>query len=100
MNFNSQRAKYIVSDYVAALVSWFLFYSFRKFFIESEKFGYPIPIEFGQSFFLGILFIPLLWVLLYYITGYYKEVYRKSRLLELGYTVISTLSGVIIIFFF
>lgn len=100
MNPNLQRIKYILSDYIAGTASWFLFYSYRKVIIEPAKFGHSIPYEFGKTFLLGLVIIPLFWVLLYFILGYYKEVYRKSRLAEFGNTFFSVLFGTVLVFFF
>src|SRR4029077_14905281 len=50
-------------------------------------------------FFVGISIIPLGWLLFYYLIGTYKNVYRKSRLLELYHTLLSTIIGVIALFF-
>ena len=100
MNNTLQRTKYILSDYIAAIASWVLFYSYRKAFVEPAKFGYPVPFELGETFLLGLIIIPLLWILLYLFLGYYKEVFRKSRLSELGNTFFSVLLGVVLIFFF
>jgi exopolysaccharide biosynthesis polyprenyl glycosylphosphotransferase len=99
MNRRKQLLKYIISDFLAAGSSWTLFYIFRKVFIETNKFGYPVPIEFNTSFFIGLASLPLLWLLFYYATGYYKDVYRKSRLSELGQTISTTFIGVLLIFF-
>ncbi len=100
MNRKRQLAKYLSSDVLAAMASWTLFFIFRKVYIESKKFGYPIPIEFDQAYFLGLIFLPLLWLLLYYASGYYKDVFRKSRLSELSQTIGTTVLGVLLIFFF
>lgn len=100
MNYTKQRAKYLISDYVTAIISWFLFFSYRKIFVEPAKFGYEVPLEYGKAFLLGLIIVPLFWLLLYFVAGYYKEVFRKSRLLEFGSTIFSSLIGVIIIFFF
>lgn len=99
MNYRKQLAKYILTDFLSAGASWTLFFIFRKVYIEPKKFGYPIPIEFNDSYFLGLAILPLLWLLLYYASGYYKDVYRKSRLSELGQTIGSTFIGVLLIFF-
>ena len=99
MNRKLQVIKYLFFDILAAGTTWFLFYIFRKIYIESVKFGYKIPVEFGLKFYLGLLFIPVFWIILYYSTGYYKKIYRKSRLKELGQTLFITIIGVIIIFF-
>ena len=99
MNRTKQLAKYLISDFLAAGASWTLFFIFRKVYIETKKFGYTIPVEFDSSYFIGLVSLPLFWILLYYITGYYKELFRKSRLSELGQTIGTTFTGVLLIFF-
>lgn len=99
MNRKFQLTKYIVSDLIAASLAWGFFYVYRKMYIEPLKFGYSIPIEFGTKFYMGLLLIPVFWLLLYYASGYYKEVFRKSRLTELWFTIRITFVGVMILFF-
>jgi exopolysaccharide biosynthesis polyprenyl glycosylphosphotransferase len=99
MNRTKQLAKYLISDFLSAGASWTLFFVFRKVYIETKKFGYTIPVEFDSSYFIGLACLPLLWVLFYYLSGYYKELYRKSRLSELGQTLTTTFIGVLLIFF-
>jgi exopolysaccharide biosynthesis polyprenyl glycosylphosphotransferase len=99
MNKTLHTLKYIFFDLISAIISWTAFYSYRKIYIEPQKFGYEIPIEFTSRFYIGIIVIPLFWIFLYYITGYYKDIYRKSRLKELGQTIFTTFVGVVIIFF-
>lgn len=99
MNKKIHTAKYIVFDILSSATAWSLFYIFRKIKIESSKFGYTIPVEFGIRFYLGLFLIPLFWVLIYYSTGYYKDTYRKSRLKELWQTFSTSIVGVTIIFF-
>ncbi len=99
MNQKKQLLKYLFSDLISAGASWTLFFIFRKIFIESKKFGYRVPVEFDHAFFLGLALLPLAWLLFYFVTGYYKEVFRKSRLSELGQTIGTTFIGVLIIFF-
>lgn len=79
--------------------AWSLFFIYRKVFIETEKYGYKIPVHLDQRYYLGLISIPIFWLLVYYITGYYKDIYRKSRLKELGQTFFTALTGVTIIFF-
>lgn len=98
MDRRKQFIRYLLFDYLSAALAWGLFFTYRKVFIESLKFGH-IPIEFGLKFYLGIVLIPLCWLVLYYASGYYREVIRKSRLAELWFTIRITLLGVIIIFF-
>jgi exopolysaccharide biosynthesis polyprenyl glycosylphosphotransferase len=99
MNRKLQLFKYILSDLISASVAWGCFYIYRKLYIEPLKFGYQIPVEFGTRFYLGLVLIPLFWIILYYASGYYREVYRKSRLAELWFTLRITFIGVLILFF-
>jgi len=99
MNKKKQALKYIISDYVSASIAWFLFNLFRKEYIESVKFGYEIKPEFDIVFFSVIFTIPLFWLLNYAAFGYYRNVYKKSRLQELWQTIITSFIGVIFIFF-
>ena len=54
---------------------------------------------FDEKFFWVLLFIPLFWILIYYLTGVYKNIYRKSRLKEVGQTLLISIIGVLVIFF-
>lgn len=99
MNNKHQVSLYLIFDFLAAASAWSLFNIYRKIFVESVKYGHKIPIHLDEKFFLGLIIIPCFWLLLYYITGDYRNVYRKSRLKEFGKTLLITLIGVIIIFF-
>ena len=99
MHKNLQVLRYLVFDIIAAIVSWTLFYIYRKIYIEPIKFGYDIPVEFDSKFYLALIFIPAFWITIYYISGQYTNVYRKSRLLELGRTILTCIVGVTVIFF-
>lgn len=99
MNKKRQVAKYLTLDFLAAALSWTLFFIYRKVVIESQTFGIDIPVEFSQRFFLGLIIIPSFWILLYFVTGFYNSIYRRSRLIELGQTFLTSLTGVVIIFF-
>ncbi|MBN1413953.1 MAG: sugar transferase [Bacteroidales bacterium] len=94
-----QLAKYVFSDWLAAAMSWSLFYFFRKVYIEPLKFGHPIEMELDIQYFLGLSFVPFFWLFLYYVSGYYRDVFRKSRLSEFWQTIGNTFLGVIFLFF-
>lgn len=98
MNKNRFGWLFAISDYLAAAVAWFLFYVYRKKYLEPALFG-DIPIEFNRHFYLGIILIPLFWVLLYYLIGSYRRVYKRSRIRDLGNTLSVTLVGTLAIFF-
>lgn len=99
MNRKLQRLKYLLFDFSAAALSWCLFYIFRKTYIEPKKFGHPVEIQFDNTFYTGLILIPLFWIAIYALTGIYKDPYRKSRLKELGQTLLTSLIGTIVIFF-
>jgi exopolysaccharide biosynthesis polyprenyl glycosylphosphotransferase len=99
MNYKLQVLKYILFDYISAATTWILFFIFRKIYIESEKFGMDMLIVPNKGFNIGLLLIPLFWLLLYYLSGYYKDVFRKSRLKDIGQTFFQSLIGVIFLFF-
>src|SRR6185369_11757299 len=98
MNKRIQTLKYILADWAAASVAWGLFYIYRKTIIESSLYVHKV-FQFDQKFFLGVLIIPFFWTLIYTLLGTYKNVYRKSRLRELGQTLYISVIGVLIIFF-
>ena len=99
MNKSGQVAKYLIFDFLAAAISWTLFFIFRKAVIEPLRFGMDVPIELTSRFYLGLLIIPIVWVTFYYVTGFYKNIFRRSRLLELWQTLSTALVGVVVIFF-
>ena len=99
MNRRLQTIKYLIVDYLSAALAWGLFFAFRKIYIEPQKFGAPIELDFNDRFFYALFIIPLFWILLYYAAGDYQDIYRKSRLKELGQTLFISLFGVILLFF-
>ena len=99
MNKRLQVLKYVLADFLTAAIAWSVFYVFRKVYIEPVKFGMAVPVTFDSKFYWGLLLIPLFWLLFYYLTGTYRNIYRKSRLKEVGQTFLYSMIGVIIIFF-
>jgi len=97
-NRKKQAFKYIITDYVAALLSWSFLFLFRKLIISQPDVDI-VEILHEVSFVKGIIIIPLFWLLFYYISGEYNAPFRRSRLHELGRTVFVTTLGVVLIFF-
>ncbi|HQO50191.1 MAG TPA: hypothetical protein PK939_07170, partial [Bacteroidales bacterium] len=88
MNKYLQVTKYVMLDWIAATLSWFLFYIFRKQ-AEDPGFYNKFDIIFDDpNFWAGLIFIPVGWILLYGIVGTYRKIYRKARLKELGQTLV------------
>jgi exopolysaccharide biosynthesis polyprenyl glycosylphosphotransferase len=90
---------HLFSDFISAGAAWTIFYLFRKKIIESQKFGYEMPIYLDDNFFLALFLIPLFWLTIYIVSGYYKEILRKSRLNEIIITIGQSLFGVTVLFF-
>lgn len=91
--------RYVFTDYFAGLISWALFYAYRKIYIESPMFGIRVPIEPDSKFIMSLIFIPAAWLVLHYASGYYFGNPHKARLAEFFRTLITTLIGVVVIFF-
>jgi exopolysaccharide biosynthesis polyprenyl glycosylphosphotransferase len=90
----------VLLDYIAASMAWFGFFLYRKVFIDIEKLsGYEIPVSADQNLFIGLLYVPFYWLLLYYLAGNYADVWRRSRLkiITHSFTLISI--GVLVLFF-
>ncbi|MDD5506978.1 MAG: sugar transferase [Bacteroidales bacterium] len=94
-----QVAKYVIADFISAVLAWSLFFIYRKYSVHPGIFKEPDLIFSDPNFYLGIVIIPSFWLILYILSGAYKDVYRKSRLRELGQTLLVTLFGAIFIFF-
>ncbi len=99
MNRRLQVTKYVVLDWLAALIAWSLFYFFRKQWEVPDLASHLDLIFDDRQFWLGIVVVPLVWLVLYVMIGDYRKIYRKARLKELGQTFIITLIGVTLIFF-
>ncbi len=91
-------AAYLILDYLAAALSWTILYTFRKISIEGLLLS-EIKYLADSNFILGVLIIPLCWILLYALFGTYTDIYRKSRLQELGLTLLQSFIGSVLIFF-
>lgn len=101
MNRKKQVVIYVFFDVLAAMITWFCFFSFRKF---NEPYYHSVEevfsaIFFDPKFYLGITLIPFCWILLYMFTGTYRSVYRKSRIKELDLLLKNTFFGSILLFF-
>lgn len=98
-NKSKQTIKYVFADWLCALIAWTLFFFFRKY-NEDSHFSEHYQVVFQDvNFVIGIIGVPIFWLILYTISGYYNNVFSKSRLKELGQTFLVVLLGVVILFF-
>jgi len=89
---------YIFSDFFSSAFAWSIFFIFRKIKIENKIFD-NILLFSDNNFLWGIIIIPIFWIFLHFLFGYYTDIYRKSRLKEISETFSVSLLGVILIFF-
>jgi len=85
---------YGFADYLSAYISWLLFFFLRKKVLEEGD----ISSEEYLKLFLGAGLISLFWVLLYYLFGFYHDIYRKSRIKEFLNLLHATFWGCIFVF--
>ncbi len=90
---------YVLSDAIAATIAWLLFGWVRQLLLHEFSVGL-LPII-GNTFLqISLIIIPLFWVCLFMLTGFYRQsLYKKSRLNEFTYTFIVCLVGSLLIFF-
>lgn len=89
---------YAISDYLAAVLVWFVFYLYRSYLLGSPAYS-DGRIKFNDGFLLGWLVLPACWILFYALTGAYTSIYKKSRLGEFTTTVVTGFIGCVSIFF-
>lgn len=94
-----QVLKYVVADFLSAFLAWGLFFSYRKITIDHQTWHLKEQILIDNNLYLGLILLPLFWLMLYSLIGTYSKIYRKSRLRELGQTLMMTIIGVVMIFF-
>jgi exopolysaccharide biosynthesis polyprenyl glycosylphosphotransferase len=72
---------------------------YRKVVIEPKVFGEFARFDVGINVILGLILLPFFWLFLFYVNGFYKDIYRRSRLKQLGASILANFFGVLIIFF-
>jgi exopolysaccharide biosynthesis polyprenyl glycosylphosphotransferase len=88
---------YKVGDFIAAALAWASFFSYRKS-IEIADFNYSDVLN-DQKFYMGIVLIPLFWLLIYTLLDKYRDIYHFSRYSTLKRTLFLSLFGCLIILF-
>ncbi len=96
MKIRSYKLLYISSDFIAGGLSWLLFYFYRSLIHENKTIADGLA---DKQLYLGIICIPLFWILSFYLYGQYQEVLRKSRLKEFSQVLIVSFFGCLVLFF-
>jgi exopolysaccharide biosynthesis polyprenyl glycosylphosphotransferase len=100
MNKQLHIFRYLVLDFFSATLAWIIFNLFRKKVIESAVYGGEVHLEITKSLIFSTLIISIFWLIAYYFSGYYYNIYRKSRIQELLQTFFVSLIGSTLLFFF
>jgi exopolysaccharide biosynthesis polyprenyl glycosylphosphotransferase len=87
---------YGLADFLTAMLAWACFYIYRK---NVEGAVVDATIFQDENFWLGIIIIPICWVLFYSIFDQYDDVYRMSRLATFTRTFFLAFFGVLFLFF-
>lgn len=90
---------YILADFFSASLAWSIFNYYRKTKVDSLQPGFVGDEIFDQQYFYSILILPTIWVLVYYLSGSYNHVLRKSRINEFVQTLATSIIGVTVLFF-
>ncbi len=95
----SHLIRFIAFDYLAASMAWFLFIH-----ILTANNGFAFSkikdlVFIEENLVFGLVIIPFFWLLLYYLSGAYKNIFRQSRLGQFGQTLMISVIGVLVIFF-
>lgn len=90
---------YILSDLLTAGAAWTVFNYYRKTQIDVLKMGNYTGEIFDHQFFISVAILPVIWVLVYYLSGSYNNVLRKSRINEFVQTLATSIIGVTVLFF-
>lgn len=93
MQKNKLTFLFILLDFITASIAWGMFYYLRKTYIEHEVF------QSNPTFFKGILVVPVVWLVVFFMQGTYHDVRRLYRLKVLGLTFFGSLIGTFVLFF-
>ncbi len=87
---------YGIADFAMAMLAWALFFLYRK---TLEDAALTAEVFQDPNFYLGVLIVPVGWVLLYGIFDQHTDIYRMSRLTTLTQTFFLSFLGVTFLFF-
>ena len=86
----------LLLDGITAIVVWVVFYRYR-FGLLHKDFFWNLQYLGWTDVILGLFIIPFFWCFLYYLSGTYFDLYRKSRFDEVKRTFASCLIGTVVI---
>jgi exopolysaccharide biosynthesis polyprenyl glycosylphosphotransferase len=99
MNKRRQLIKYLIADIITAFAAWCVYYLYweRNLTLAGAEMQFISDLKI--LFVIGSFTVPFFWLFIYYLGGYYNDVIRKSRLLELWQTFGNVCIGSVILYF-
>lgn len=94
MKLDGRKAFFFAADFFAAYLAWVLFFYLRKSVLHEAD----VNAEEYLKIYFGAGFIGLFWVILYYLFGFYHDIYHKSRIKEVLNLLNASFWGSIIVF--
>ena len=93
------RFSYVLADYISVSVAWFVFTIIR--FLNLD---FDYEIHFKEFLCMdmvpvGLVVFPIGMSALYWMSGYFDEVFLKSRLVDVMYSTFNKLFSTILIYF-
>lgn len=99
MERKKQRRKYIMADFFMSALGLGIFYFYRRYFVDALIFDTVTSPFLDLKFYIELVLIPLYWLFVFYISGYYERLFHKSRISEFFQTLLSVAAGSLILFF-
>lgn len=89
----TKKLIFIALDLLSCVFSWYLFYTFRKYFIENSELIYT------SNFYIGLVLVPLFWIGIFSLQGTYIDIKRLYRMKILKKSLIGIFIGSMALFF-
>lgn len=97
----SQCLKYVVTDFVTTSAAFLLFNIFRYYELDLQGNGYGTLCQFlrDPKLLTEQILVPMVLLLIFWLSGYYNAPFRKSRLSEFNTTLLSVITATLLLFF-
>jgi exopolysaccharide biosynthesis polyprenyl glycosylphosphotransferase len=99
MNRNRLLLAYLASDWISAALSWTVLFVYRKVMFEGEALDQWADCFADIRYQLGLVGIPLFWLLLHGVAGMFWKPVKRHRILEIGQVTWTTMVGTLVLFF-
>src|SRR5690554_1418078 len=85
----------IFLDYFSAIAAWLVFWFYRQSTLHAIDPSTHLSVRsFNlRDYMISFLLVPALWTILYYLSGTYFDLYKKSRLHEIYRSLIISIIG-------